>query len=244
MLPRANGNQVVDLSGSTYNRLAEAAERVLRVRGKERSLSDLLPPGTILAAPTGLDDYTVGQVVGIGGTHDTLLSGLDSFLTNNIAICTAALTQDAHQMGRWGVVMSPMPQELRTCLVQQWGVASVQLVVTDVNAEYVDVNAANQLAALHYGSARILWKESGTGTKWAKIFMGDVCHVVHGVFKTATGEGVDAPLTIRRNGAETTHTVTAETDIYTAEISANKKGHAQWFPHERAWKVVGVECDG
>jgi len=54
------------------------------------------------------------------------------------------------------------------------GVVQVQIDVTDANHGYADVKASDntKLASGASGSAVILWKESGTGTKWAIIRIG------------------------------------------------------------------------
>jgi hypothetical protein len=52
-----------------------------------------------------------------------------------------------------------------------FGVVQVQIDVTNANHGYADIKNADsaKLKSASYGPAQILWKESGTGTKWALV---------------------------------------------------------------------------
>jgi hypothetical protein len=61
----------------------------------------------------------------------------------------------------------------RACVA---GVCPVRLNVIDADHRYADVDdAAYTLKTSNTGGTRILWKESGTGTKWAMVLLGGSC---------------------------------------------------------------------
>jgi hypothetical protein len=58
----------------------------------------------------------------------------------------------------------------RACVA---GVCQVQLNVIDADHQWADVDdAAYTLRTSNTGGARILWKDTGTGTKWAMVLLG------------------------------------------------------------------------
>lgn len=239
-LPRAGQGGLVDLKPNTYNALAESADAVNRLTQLSlgQSPQAVRPPGTIIGTYVASEDFAVGDVVGLDVPSNVAPSPLPDFLQNNVLKATSTLDQADHRMGRWGVVMSPMPAAIGACDVQVWGIASVQLFVTDESAEYCDIDSSDRLAALHYGWARILWKESGAGLKWAKIMMGDMSIAVHGILLAGSTAAGPADLTIEVARTQTTETVVVWNDILRTSIAAGSRATAVWHAYERRWQLI------
>jgi len=80
----------------------------------------------------------------------------------------------ADYFGKFVVLLESIPSgRIGRGLVQ--GVCNVQVDVQDADHEYADLNgtATDTLRSFTAGSARILWKESGTGDKWARVLLGN-----------------------------------------------------------------------
>lgn len=98
-------------------------------------------------------------------------ANLAEFLTNP-TIDAAAPTAD--DRGRWAVLAEPIPPD-RFGLAWVAGVVAVPIFVSDESAGYVDIGPGSESVPLEtrcHGSARIIWRESGTGPKWALVRLG------------------------------------------------------------------------
>jgi hypothetical protein len=78
----------------------------------------------------------------------------------------------ADHLGRFAVLLEPVKQgDIGPACVA--GVCIVHVDVQDEDHEYADIaDGRYRLATSDSGTARILWKEGGTGTKWAVVRLG------------------------------------------------------------------------
>lgn len=99
-------------------------------------------------------------------------TNLEEFLSNPTL---EANTPDANSRGQWAILAEPIP-----ALLYGWawvaGIHAAQVRVLDHSHLYVDAIPATgstiHLATDTAGSARIIWRESGTGTRWALLRLG------------------------------------------------------------------------
>ena len=108
---------------------------------------------------------------GVLGISDIVISPTDNptGFGNQVALVGVTPDADDHE-GRFVIVAAPIADG-RIGLARVHGVSWVQVDVTDAGHQYAEVKDgdATMLASGETGSAQILWKESGTGTKWAVV---------------------------------------------------------------------------
>ena len=83
-----------------------------------------------------------------------------------------AIPAAADHIGNFVILLEPAAGEIgRACIS---GVCPVRVDVNDEDDQFADVKdgEATMLESAPTGSARIIWKESGTGTKWAVVRLG------------------------------------------------------------------------
>lgn len=127
------------------------------------------------------------------------------------------------------------------------GVCVVQVDVGDADHTHADIADADstQLESGWAGSARILWKQSGTGTKWAVVRMGLETHgVLFGKLDGALSQGSSATMSIW-DGDPLADTGNNETvyDWYLStgeSIDSGKKVKAEL--KRGKWYVTAAEC--
>lgn len=118
--------------------------------GAARSRYDILSPTGIVFTPT---------------------AALESFQTEPLHICT---TPTLANSGKFAILLdavgtSSSDKYGRAAVVGVW---VVKLLVNHVQHQYADVAANSaRLTSNWYGAAKILYKESGTGEKWAQVIM-------------------------------------------------------------------------
>lgn len=79
----------------------------------------------------------------------------------------------ASHLGKFVVAVDPIPSGgYGLCVIS--GIVIVQVDILDADHRYADVKDADaaKLQSRSMGAARIMWKESGTGTKWAIVNIG------------------------------------------------------------------------
>lgn len=136
--------------------------------------------------------------------------------------------------GKWAVLQEPAPYESGNPRPLHWAIvsgvcwANVNIQDTeDVAVEHN--NATNELVTQMYGSARILWKPSGTGTgNIALILMGDAVTQMVGKTDAAISQGASGTVSIWTgfNGTDTGVNVTAFNSF--GNIAITKWVHVHW----------------
>lgn len=101
-----------------------------------------------------------------------------------------------------------------------------------------------RLKATPHGAAQILWRELGTGTKWALVRVGMPAgqRQYWGVLKDNlySGSG-DTPATIYL-GSSSPEILVAEPPILTTGIDIDTDIEISWWPHEQKFYVTGAAC--
>ena len=122
------------------------------------------------------------------------------------------------------------------------GLVQVQVDVVNELDEYADIKDADlaKLQSSAAGSARIIWKETGTGTKWALVAMGEpggplrlrvhtvsddhlVCHSWDGTTEGTDAINVAKPWKLRHD-ADNYETVTSVSTTSASEIDVDDGG--------------------
>lgn len=166
------------------NRFSTAADKVLSVAGALPAASG----GTVLVKNTTLDPLDRFAVVGINDFAIAPADNLLAFLNSLTLLGRVPLVEDR---GRFAVLLSPLPAgAIGQATIG--GVAHVKVDVLDEDHKYADIkfDDATQLQSTDRGSARIIVKESGTGTKWATVQL-QARHELEQTFVRITGKGTD-----------------------------------------------------
>jgi len=117
--------------------------------------------------------------------------GADQSFRNMVAFRGLVPSEDEHT-GKFVVLIEPLAAGAvgKGCVS---GVCQVRVNVTDVDHEFAEVadGQADVLESGDTGSAKILWKEDGTGQKWAVVHLGASASVVAIYARVLSGDGGD-----------------------------------------------------
>ena len=143
-----------------------------RQQSQEQSgTPQLKQSGIILLRNDSAEDRNRFDVLGISNTVITPTDNLDAF-KNQIVLAGVKPTPADHA-GKFAILLEPVANGKIAQAVSA-GVAIVRINVSDADHAFADVsdNEAGQLQSGESGAAMILWKESGTGVKWAVVRIG------------------------------------------------------------------------
>jgi hypothetical protein len=161
------------IPAATFNTIVDAAQDFLR---RQRSIgrtptADRPPFETVLLKNASGADRGRFDVLGIDGPVFTPTDSLEAF-TNGIAL--TGVTPTASHAGNFAVLVEPIQtgQIGRACIL---GACPVKVNVVSASDPFADAEAGvtSRLKSGSSGAARILWKESGTGEKWAVVRLGN-----------------------------------------------------------------------
>jgi len=177
--PRANAGDPLRIPASAWNRIRDATIKVERGGSNIGKVNgDRTNPREVIvknATVTDLDRYDImGVSIPLFGPD----VNLTEFQTN---LCMQGVACDGEEhIGRWAVLMEPIAAgQIGMAIISGETIAMID--VLDANDTHVECNTDPSDTGNFYrlqsgttGTARILWKESGTGNdKWALIRIGD-----------------------------------------------------------------------
>lgn len=222
------------LPAAALNDAFRASEIVLSGGGKSpRPARD----GVLVKNSSGsaVGRYGVLGIDGVLVDHSTKAS---TFLASvNLDGNTPAATH----RGNFAVCLEPIKAgRMGRCVVA--GLVQVQVDVIDELHAYADIKAsdATMLQSHSGGSARIVWKESGTGTKWAVVALGEaggavrlrvhteandylVCHSWDGTTEGTDAINVAKPWKLRHD-ADNYEDVTSLSTTSASEVDVDDGG--------------------
>jgi hypothetical protein len=161
------------IPAATFNTFVDAAQDFLRrQRDVGRTpVADRPPFETVLLKNASGADRGRFDVLGIDAPVFTPTDSLETF-TNGIAL--AGVTPTDSHAGNFAVLVEPIQagQIGRACIL---GACPVKVNIVSTSDAFADVEAGvtDRLKSGSSGAARILWKESGTGEKWAVVRLGN-----------------------------------------------------------------------
>lgn len=162
-------------SAASWNAMLDAARKIAEMDASAgRALGASRSPATVQVKNTTATAFETGHIVGLGAPLFTPTDNLGEFMFRP-TILGAVPTLASHE-GQWGVCAEQIPAgKIGSVIVG--GVAAARVNVTagtaSLNGVEVKDSDATQLSLVAGGSARVLWRESGTsGTKWALIRFG------------------------------------------------------------------------
>ncbi len=236
-----------DLSARRHNAIADATNDYLGRKLRRGGVAGYAQNyGFVEVANETGANWAIGHVVAIGDPVNQPGVSVDKFLTRLVHSGTQPTSAD---YGLFGVCVEPI-KDGGVGLVAVSGVVQAQVVVPSNGTwiEFADVtDAAYTLTARPEGTARILWRESGTGTKWATVLLG--CSAGGRELKAVADEAIVADasgtVSIWHAGADTSFNLEAELNWMHGDedISTGKELIIRYFADEAAWVVVHAECE-
>lgn len=158
-------------SARLHNALVDALAYVDTLKKTGGQALEGGPPLTwILCQNTSGSDRNTNEILAFAAPQITPTDNLNEFRHRPTISGVTPTTSDR---GRFGVLLAPCKNGAAAPIALA-GVLAVQIDVTDANHKFADVKNgdATKLASGSNGVASILWKESGTGTKWAIVRLG------------------------------------------------------------------------
>ena len=186
-LKKVQSGQPLAIPASTFNSMIDAA-RAHRSSARQSGGKQTEPLRGQLVTVKNSSGADVGRF-GVLGIDDVVFSSTDNLaeFQNNWALdCSEPATAD--HLGRFVVLAEPLASG-RIGKAYVSGVCAVKIDVQDEDHTCADVNdgQAGSLQSGLVGAAAILWKEAGTGEKWAIVrFAGGDC--VTGLFAVKVTE--------------------------------------------------------
>ncbi len=132
--------------------------------------ADGLADGVLVKNISGVDVGRFG-ILGIAGILFDPATALPAFTARTVF--TGQLPAESHQAGRFLICAEPLRSG---AIGRAWadGIVTVRINVQDESHLYATVNPddTTQLISAAQGICNVLYKESGTGTKWAVVRIG------------------------------------------------------------------------
>jgi len=172
-LEKVKPGQPYSPSSKAHNAFVDAAEYVQRLKSStgRTPLRDNWQATILQAKNVSGYDCQRFDVLGIDSVFPTPAANLDAFKNGPILRGTTPAA-GTHE-GKFVVLLEPANNNkiVPACVA---GVCVAKVNVTDAAHTHVDVKDGDRgsLASGPWGSALILWKETGTGVKWAVIRLG------------------------------------------------------------------------
>lgn len=165
-------------------------------------------------------------------------------------------------VGKWAVLQTPLAAgAIGPARINGW--TTVNLRVGEEWHRYAEITDDNEdeepcrLISSDFGSARIVWKEEGTGDKWAVIDIGKTHYRRMFELKAPLGAGGEALSYLRRwvddtedpdawEATEKEFVVSDPHGIFVGsgedETYYGERGEAVWNPLSERWEIVQMQC--
>jgi hypothetical protein len=163
-------------SAAAWNAMIESARRIAQMESSsQRSLSPNVAPGLVRVRNSSGTALDAGDIVGFGDVLFTPTDNLDEFRFRPTV--QATIPTRASHSAHFGVLAGAIPNNgIGYAQVSGLVACRVESLSTTVLPGCVEVrnNDATKLSLVSDGIARVVWRESGTGTKRAIILFSRV----------------------------------------------------------------------
>jgi len=171
--PAATWNAFIDAAQDFKDRTADIGRQPTLAGGRSSGIITVKNESGV--ARRQFDVLGLGEPIFLpssGSSGGGSPGGADQSFRNMVAFRGVMPKEDEHE-GRFVVLIEPLATNAvgKGCVA---GVCQVRVNVTDVDHEFAEVSdgKADVLESGDAGSAKILWKENGTGSKWAVVHLG------------------------------------------------------------------------
>jgi hypothetical protein len=243
---RVRQGDAMEIQAAAWNACLDAAEATKRggggvvdAVGRQFRQADI-----VLVKNSSGSDVSRFHVLGISGVIFTPTDSLPSF-QNQVAFTGVTPTTASHA-GKFLVCLDALKNGQ---IGRAWiaGVAQVQVNIVSTADRFCDVKNSDrtQLQSMGSGAARILWQESGAGTKWCAVRIGDGGQPVRLGKTTATWtKGTSTTIDIYESGSAGSETISSGTVTAWNKFATVASG--KWVSLARgpfdAWYLIAAEC--
>jgi hypothetical protein len=171
----------IELHHVSFNAMLDAGRDHLARAGQGAAPPSGFPwgPGLIRVRNTSGANCDRFNILGLSAITISPNENLESFQTTP-AIDGVGPNRDSHT-GKFGILLKPLPQNtIGPAIIA--GVTVCQVEVVEEIHQFADVGTSStrtQLTSGWVGAAEILWKEEGTGVKWAIVRIGTTSVVTY-----------------------------------------------------------------
>jgi hypothetical protein len=245
---RVRQGDAMEIQAAAWNACLDAAEATKRggggvvdAVGRQFRQADI-----VLVKNSSGSDVSRFHVLGISGVIFTPTDSLPSF-QNQVAFTGVTPTTASHA-GKFLVCLDALKNGQ---IGRAWiaGVAQVQVNVASSSDAFCDVKNSDrtQLQSAPSGTARILWSEGGTGTKWCVVRLNDPSGgdpVRLGKTTAAWTKGTTATIDLYPNGTPPSETASGTLSGCVNKFATVASG--KWVMVARAgngyWYLISAEC--
>ena len=217
-LKKVKSGDPLVIPAQTFNTFIDAARdfRRRQLHQGQRPQPATRHTGLVLVKNASGSDRNRFDILGIDAPIFTPSESVESF--KNAVALSGVTPSEASHSGSFVILLEPVGSgEIGLACAQ--GVCPVKVNVTDTDHPYADVSdgEASSLTSGTSGAAFILWKETGTGEKWAVVRLGVPAGASAIVCKVKAAHG-NATYTVRQQSMtdQTTFTDKAGTSNFTA----------------------------
>jgi len=172
-LKKVRKGDPLNFPASAFNAFVGAAEftEAMKRSGGRHFTPQVRQAGIVRVKNDSGADRDRFNILGIDAPIFTPTDNEDTF-KNQVALTGVEPDEDYH-VGKFAILLEPIPDG-KIGLACLDGVCPVKIGVEDEDHEYADVAdaEAGKLRSCPLGAGQILWKESGTGEKWAVVRLG------------------------------------------------------------------------
>lgn len=246
-MAKVSAGDPLRISAREWNTLVEVGD------AWRSGLLSAVDGGTGVSVPTGLVlpmKNSTGSVIdrfhaaAISGVLFSPTANADTF-KNQIGGGLTAVAMSSSYFGKFCVFQETTANNLIGRAVIH-GVTVTQITVNHADHDRVDVDTAggSKLVSQFYGAGQILYKESGTGTKWAVIRIGEfVAPMMKAVADGSITAGSSGTAVVQINGSGSESiTVYLNWMEQSQDVSDEDELLVRFFKDENKWVIIGAEC--
>lgn len=244
-MSKVSSGDPLKISARDWNTLIEVAEssRLGQFRQTASGLSVPSSPGVVVPVKNGTGS-TVDRYHAMG-INTPLFAYTDNAQTFKNQLGFDGATTSSSYLGKWCIAQETIANG-KIGMAMLRGVTVAQITVNHADHDRVDVDTGgdSKLDSQFYGSGQILWKETGTGTKWAVIAIGDfVSPQLKATASGAIAVNSSGTVQIQRNGSGS-ESVTAYLNWMegTTAVASADELTIYFFKDEDRYVILGAEC--
>ena len=160
------------VTARSWNAVMDAARKAREATAQGAGADRVIPPGIIRVLNTSGGAVDKFAVLGITGIAILPTESEEEFSSATVFNGVTPGTGTHECM--WVITTEPIPNNTIGLAVAD-GISQAHISVTSAAHQFADIKNGDltMLLSKAAGGARILWKESGTGTKWAIVRIGD-----------------------------------------------------------------------
>lgn len=237
-----SGDRLEGIPAATWNSFVDAAAWVRSQRNVSVSADQWRPTpgGTVkIRNDSGADVERFG-IMKLNGVVISREENSRAFKNQPVLIGEATGTPPQ----TFVVAQRPILEDkIGLCMIA--GVTPVQIDVIEANDEWADVISADstKLRSQPFGSAKILYKEAGTGTKWGYVLLGAGPMMLIGKTNASHAKAASGTINVYRGTTKGSEAFSSSITV-TAWNRFGAVDSGKWVmcAYVQGWELISAEC--